>query len=260
VRDAALALRAAAFPRLCIDRLAVWDSSGDHKMTLPDRPPFILRWDTGLLPEVLQAIGNLAVVTALIEQDLHMIYWKHAGLVGEKGPIVTDNVNPKRLAEDILKFVALDPTKVRVLADLRILLKEFETLNTRRNQCLHWIWSIVGREVPKSFTPSSVPPRIMPPYRVTRPLYRRSGEDSVEFHVADVQKLVDDSSWLQKRLATHAMDETNLCQARHDMSKLGDIIGVPGFESFADLFFPAPWLDKSPPITSTPSSPPEGEK
>jgi hypothetical protein len=70
----------------------------EDRMTLADRPPFIVRWETGLPPEILQGIGKLSVISSQIEQLLHQIYWKYAGLKPELGPIVTDNLNPKRLS------------------------------------------------------------------------------------------------------------------------------------------------------------------
>src|SRR5260370_42211857 len=91
-------------------------------MTLSDRPLFVTRWETGVSPEFLQAIGTLAVVSAEIEQQLHLIYWKHAGFNEQSGPIATDNLHPKRLSEDILKFVAIDASKANILADLKTLI------------------------------------------------------------------------------------------------------------------------------------------
>ena len=84
-------------------------------------------------PICCKRFGQLAVITAEIEQTLHQIYWKHAGLDQDSGPIVTDNLNPKRLSEDILKFARLDPAKANIVADLELLLSEFEALNTTRN-------------------------------------------------------------------------------------------------------------------------------
>jgi hypothetical protein len=115
-------------------------------LTLPDYPRTRINWETGLASELLRALGNLAVASAHAEELLHQIYWHQAGLDERTGPIVTDILNPKRLGEDIKKLVALDPTKANALADLKVLLKEFETLNTKRNHCLHWIWEAVERQ------------------------------------------------------------------------------------------------------------------
>jgi hypothetical protein len=112
-------------------------------VSLSDRPPYVTQWGTALQPELLQALGHLVVVTSEVEELLHKIYWKHAGLSEESGPIATDNLNPKRLSEDILKFVGLDKRKANILADLKVLLDEFTTINTKRNRCLHWIWEKV---------------------------------------------------------------------------------------------------------------------
>jgi hypothetical protein len=149
---------------------------GDTAMALDDYPTQLLGWGTGFMPNLLEAIGHLAVITAQIEETLHQIYWKHAGLNQNSGPIVTDNLNPKRLSEDILKFARLDPTKVNIVADLELLLGEFETLNTTRNQCLHWIWEKVEAEPPQeptalgnfNYTP-------LPTYQVKRPAYKTKG-------------------------------------------------------------------------------------
>jgi hypothetical protein len=55
-------------------------------VALPDRPYHILYWDTGLKPELLQGLGELTVTTAQMEELLHKIYWKYAGLKGDQRP------------------------------------------------------------------------------------------------------------------------------------------------------------------------------
>jgi hypothetical protein len=218
-------------------------------MTLADRPPFIVRWETGLSPEILQGIGKLAVISSQIEQLLHQIYWKYAGLRSEIGPVVTENLNPKRLSEDIIKFARRDPNKTNELADLRALLAEFESINVKRNQCIHWIWSIVGRNLDLKL--STEPPKVVPPYRISKPIYKQSGVDFVEFHAEELDALCNDCSWLRARLASHAIAESELRENRRHVSHQGSIDGL----SFAYLFWPAPWLDKPLPQDSTPSDP-----
>jgi hypothetical protein len=107
-----------------------------------------LYWDTGLKPELLQGLGELAVTTAQMEELLHKIYW-NAGLNEIGGPIVTDNLNPKRLSEDILKSAALDPMKANALADLKVVFEEFRRINTSQNHCLHWIWENIEAGKPQ---------------------------------------------------------------------------------------------------------------
>jgi hypothetical protein len=40
----------------------------------------MIGWETGLKPDILQAIGNVALATAEVGQLLRQIYCKHAGL------------------------------------------------------------------------------------------------------------------------------------------------------------------------------------
>jgi hypothetical protein len=95
-------------------------------VALRDRPfGSVIGWNTGLPPEMLQAPGNLAVVTAQVEELLHQIYWKHAGLSEKNGPIVRDNINPKRLMDDILKFLKMKPSEAKIYNDLQILFEDF---------------------------------------------------------------------------------------------------------------------------------------
>jgi hypothetical protein len=153
---------------------------------LSDRPIDGMRWNVGVAPDMLGAIGELAVASAHMEELLHQICWKHAGLDEKSGPIVTDNLNPKRLAEDITKFVALDPTKKHIQEDFKILFKEFEEINTNRNHCLHWIWSQIDDAAGAPATS----------YKVSRPAYRQSGVDFREFDLAGVHEITQNCNWL----------------------------------------------------------------
>jgi hypothetical protein len=220
-------------------------------MALSDYPPGNINWDTQLKPEMLQALGSLAVVSAQAEEMLHQIYWHHAGLDEKSGPIVTDNLNPKRLEEDVKKLVALDKRKANILADLKILLTEFEDLNTKRNHCLHWIWLGVA---PSSPPPADVPPLLTSSlgssikataYKLQRPVYRQKGVESQEFSLADVQGYCDSFAWLVYRLRSHTFNDDDLKKKREESAKLGMFITGRGTQmSMADLFWPAPWLDK----------------
>jgi hypothetical protein len=126
---------------------------GFPRMTLPDYPSSTVSWDTGLKPEMLQALGNLAVVSSQAEELLHQVYWHHAGLNAKSGPIVTDNLNPKRLHEDIIKLASIDASKANIVADLRIVLAArneitacigFGRLRQYRQCQLHLTTSVIG--------------------------------------------------------------------------------------------------------------------
>lgn len=228
-------------------------------VALLDYPPLTINWESGLKPRMLQALGNLAVVSAQAEELLHQIYWHHAGLNEQTGPIVTDNLNPKRLAEDILKLVALDKSKANIHADLKILLSEFETLNTKRNHCLHWIWEGAQEVGP---LPASMLAPVRPvPYALKRPVYRQSGILSQEFSEEDVSSCCRQFAWLTYRLRSHTFSDEQLREKRREMAAMGEIKSKTEVVlNLADLFWPAPWLDKPLPPDSTPHNPPETQK
>jgi hypothetical protein len=164
--------------------LAETSICGVFLLALSDYPPFTVDWNTGLSEGMMRALGKLAVVSAHAEELLHQIYWHHAGLNEQSGPIVTDNLNPKRLEEDIVKFVSLDKTKINILADLRLLFSEFRALNKKRNQCLHWGWETLEQEGSAEITVEPTKPA----YRLRRPVYKYSGVPAQDsFTVEDVK-------------------------------------------------------------------------
>ena len=221
-------------------------------MPLRDHPvKGVIGWSTGLPPEMLQAIGHLAVVTAQAEELLHQIYWKHAGLNEKSGPIVTDNINPKRLMEDILKFARLKPEQAELCADLQTLFQEFENINTKRNHCLHWVWEVIESKPLEMGVGRLGALRVghgeTPTYRVKRPAYRQTGVKSEPFTLSQIQQLCIDTSWLIQRFLAHTLTEEQLRKERRRLetelipSEFRDSILM----TYADLFWPAPWLDKS---------------
>jgi hypothetical protein len=227
-------------------------------VTLPDYPSSAkIRWDTGLPPEMLRVLGNLAVASAHVEELLHQVYWHHAKLDERTGPIVTDNLNPKRLEEDIIKIVSLDTSRSAVLADLKIIFEEFRQLNTKRNHCLHWIWEAAA------IAPTDIGAVIGavsdPAYQLKRPIYRQTGLQTQSFSINEIQECCDGFSWLAYRLRSHTFSDEDLRQKRREAAGTGTLLGGVNL-SFADLFWPAPWLDKRLPPDSTPANPPETQK
>jgi hypothetical protein len=217
-------------------------------VTLPDYPPYISGYSSGLPHDLLQALGHLSVVSARLEQLLHKIYWKHAGLNEETGPIATDNLTPKRLFEDIVKFAKLDPSGEHVVADLKLLSNEFGEINTKRNRALHWIWAI--QPINPSDPPTTEEPLATPPFKLLKPKYKQTGEESFEHTAKDVVSLCNDCSWLETRLTAHSMP---VDEVRTSRAKLGLDGYVPGYPR-VDAILPAPWLDKPPsPKTKPPT-------
>jgi hypothetical protein len=201
-------------------------------VALSDYPPFTVDWNTGLSEGMLRALGKLAVVSAYAEELLHQIYWHHAGLNEQSGPIVTDNLNPKRLEEDIVKLVSFDGTKANILEDLRILFAEFRVLNTKRNQCLHWNWEVSEKEGTADITPEPDKPA----YRLRRPIYKYSGVPAQDlFTIEDVKTSCKEFSWLQFRLRSHTFSDEELRRRRNELSNAAPVNGM----AVADLFWPA---------------------
>jgi hypothetical protein len=232
-------------------------------MALDDYPTTTVNWDTGLSSRMLQLLGNLAVVSAQTEQLLHQIYWHHLGLTDKTGPIVTDNLNPKKLEEDILKIVSVDKEKANIYADLKILFTELRDLNTKRNHCLHWIWIGLAKPGPLPIA-NLVTGEIVKstPFKLQRPVYRQSGGQPLqEFAVEDVKDYCNRFAWLSYRLRSHSFSDDELRKKREET--LGNV-AAPGRPEttikFADLFWPAPWLDKPLPPDSMPHNPPEIQK
>jgi hypothetical protein len=210
-------------------------------MTLPDYPRGTINWDTGLAPDMLRALGNLAVAAAQVEELLHQVYWHYAGLTVETGPIVTDNLNPKRLQEDIIKFASLEKSKANRVADLKVLFAELETLNTARNRCLHWTWRAA------TISPVEMPLAGRVSYELTRPLYKQSGPPGQSFSIEDIKKFCNDLSWLAYRLRSHSGSDDILRQKRAEIAGMTAL--APDIE-LADLFWPAPWLKSLPPAAA----------
>jgi hypothetical protein len=56
-------------------------------------------------PDMLQAIGRIAVHAAIFENQLHAVHWAYSGLKVPAGQIITGEMKPKRVFEDIIKLV-----------------------------------------------------------------------------------------------------------------------------------------------------------
>ncbi|HUZ31081.1 MAG TPA: hypothetical protein VMV19_03080 [Xanthobacteraceae bacterium] len=159
--------------------------------------------------------------------------------------------------------MALDTSKLNIQNDLTILFTEMNSIVTKRNHCLHWIWEKVEHETELTGLASIdlFAPRSKPTFQVKRPAYRQSGILSESFSAEQIKILCDDASWLSRRLASHTLDETALREQREELNQTGAIIASSeNVRTFADLFWPAPWLDKPLRPESTPSSRPGGQK
>jgi hypothetical protein len=100
--------------------------------------------DTRSLPsnKMLAAIGRTAVVSTSIEDILHRLHWKYAGLSTEVGPVITGDARATRLTEDILRIAKAAKAPQKVIDDLSDIFADLGALIVKRNECSHWLWDI----------------------------------------------------------------------------------------------------------------------
>lgn len=182
-------------------------------------------YDTRQLPSqaMLAAIGRVALISASIEDFLHSIHWKYSGLTKEKGPIVTCELRPNRLAEDTLKLAKAAKARQPIIDDLTEVIEDYKASAPQRNELVHWIWEAKGRN-----------------YAVIPPSYK-SGREPKHYSLKVVEQLGDDLLWIEARLSSHALSDAEILAERAH------------FQEHAEILVPAPWLDKPEPPNPTPS-------
>jgi hypothetical protein len=130
-------------PWLFVIRLLVRHAGNDN-VTIVDRPADVVPWETSeLSPELLQAIGQLAVSSAEFEDTCHHLYWKYARLNAISDPIITESLSPGRLSEDIVKFARNIERNKRRTEDIRNIFILFKKVAEERNSCIHWLWFLM---------------------------------------------------------------------------------------------------------------------
>jgi hypothetical protein len=195
----------------------------DSIVTLSDRPP--IREHHNLEPEWVQEIGTIASFAARVEDDLHRLYWYYAHLQNDIGAIITGDLSPNRLTEDIIKLTSLNKKQERRLDDLRLLFSEYRSLATQRNQVVHWTWANV----------------INNQSTLIRPEYKRPG-GKVKYTFDDLRNLSMDLSWLHVRLSAHINSDHSIRQKRAHYAAMCK--EFPNYNLTVDMFLPSPWLYK----------------
>ncbi|MCK1533158.1 MULTISPECIES: hypothetical protein [unclassified Bradyrhizobium] len=142
--------------------------------------------DTNQLPreQIMQEIGRIAIVSASIEDLLHALHWEISGLNDLIGPLITSDVKPARLSQDIIKIGKAAKVKQSTIDELRDLFSDYATLAQERNKFVHWIWS---------WNTKTREDRIDPPG------YKHSREGKY-VSVQDVADVADDLVWVEHRL------------------------------------------------------------
>ena len=90
--------------------------------------------------EVLRAIGRIAVNCASIEDILHFIHWRYIDTLWEVAPILTGDMKPSRLMDDIIKIAVAVGEEEDRIDDLKDLFADYRELSEKRNKCMHWLW------------------------------------------------------------------------------------------------------------------------
>ena len=163
---------------------------------------------------MLAAIGRTVVVSASIEDFLHSLHWKFAGLNDVVGQVITGDARPTRLADDIIRVARAANVDEKILEDLSDIFAEYKSLAAIRNQCIHWIWEDLGGAN----------------HKISPPVYK-AGHKPRTFSVQEIESLADDLIWIETRLSVHEMNEADIRKEREKYPA-----------ALADVFVPAPWL------------------
>jgi hypothetical protein len=170
--------------------------------------------DPYFLPDsgTLEALGTVTVAASGVEEMLHTLYWKLAGVGDKQGAILTREMKPNRLADDIIKLAGLAKLNAKQIDDLKDIFAHHKSLSGRRNEYIHWIWIDSNKDR----------------HKIRSPAYR--GEEERVVSTEEVNALAADLSWLQSRLDSHCVSQEELLATRKRLGK------------DCDLYAPAPWL------------------
>ena len=174
--------------------------------------------DTRQLPSepIMVEIGRIAIVSAGIEDLLHALYWKFAGVADPVGAVITGDARTTRLSEDVIRIAKAAGTNKAIIDDLKDIFSDLVTLAKERNKFVHWIWS---------WNTTTYEDRIDPPGY-------KPGHEGRYVTPGDVAEIADSLVWIEHRLAAHLMTEEELSVSKE---KYGSG-GAPDA--------PTPWLKK----------------
>ena len=168
--------------------------------------------DTRQLPReaIMAEIGRIAIVSASIEDLLHSLYWKFAGLSEPVGSVVTGDARASRLSEDIIRVAKAAKIDQIIVDDLRDIFSDFIKLARERNEFVHWIWS---------WNTETAEDRIDPPGY-------KSGREGRYVKTEDVSRVADELVWIEHRVAAHLMTKNEL-EASVERFGMGGAVDAP---------------------------------
>lgn len=163
--------------------------------------------------DVLQSLGYITVVSAGIEDLIHGLFWRCAGLSDERGTIITRDMKPYRMIDDIVRLALVRKWPDKQIADLKDIFSDLKKLVEKRNQCIHWLWDKTQTNEHRIYTPA---------YKAER--------KTISYTSEDLQALAEDLAWIEVRLDSHYLTPSALTKKRK------------GLGADKDLYAPAPWL------------------
>jgi hypothetical protein len=166
---------------------------------------------------MLQGIGSVAVHAAIAEQMIHVAYWRYAGVSNGVGRLITENMRPKRLLQDLVKIARESKTTPGRAADMAAISTAYGNLAQQRNEIIHWIWE--SDEDSKLY-------RVVPPGYMTKPT-----DQSKPYTDAQIVGLAEGFKILGRRLRAHAMTDAQISTYRALSA------------DHLQILVPAPWLD-----------------
>lgn len=174
--------------------------------------------------DLLRAIGRVAVLSASIDELIQVVHWNYLDTNWDIAAIVTRDMRPSRLAEEIIRMAIACSEEDAIVQDLRDLVADYREAIERRNQLIHWVW-----EQPKD--------RRWLKHPLRPPIAKQNRHSSVAFTVNEIEKLGDDLLWIEARMRSHALSAKEFEEERKQLGP------------FARYIVPAPWLGtRYPPI------------
>ena len=134
--------------------------------------------------EILEAIGRVAVESASVDETLYLLYWYYLDVLIDVAPIITRDMKPNRIAEDIIKVAIASGEDDDKLKDLRDVIADYRELADKRNKCMHWFWHQRKNRRHKKH------PLMPPAYKTAAP---------ETFTVDEINNLAFDLAWVERR-------------------------------------------------------------
>lgn len=169
--------------------------------------------------ELFEAIGRVAVESASVDETLYLLYWYYLDVLIDVAPIITRDMKPNRIADDIIKVAVASGEEEEKIKDLRDVIADYRELAEKRNKCMHWFWYQRKNRRHKKHT-------LMPP------AYRTAPPET--FAIDDINNLAFDLAWVERRLYVHGMPEEEYMELRRQL----------GY--WIRYIWPAPWRGKPP--------------